>query len=225
MADITQDVIIINDFAQERRRTTSKGTSSRYTLTIEAEPIMHDLSETHLGEGPAETIAAVIKQQIKGITAIAAPSTLLKRRSAAKALAKGTPYAVKRYSGGRTGTTAPSGSVRLFNDSGRLADGILVKQNPAEKNWTINVTANRLDPRTFRNQALFLAMLERLAQYVPVLRKPLDNKHVVEAIEQGISTVLINKLAMGVDATKAARAELTKARLGALRAALSLVGI
>lgn len=43
---ILQETIVLNDFGlAERRRTTSKGTSSRYTVTINAEPIIHTFED------------------------------------------------------------------------------------------------------------------------------------------------------------------------------------
>jgi len=199
---ITQDVIVINEGFQERRRTTSTGTKSRYTITVTAEPIIHNFSAEKLGEGPAIAIRDVIVKQIKAITEVANLATIKRRQSAAKAIQAGKTD--KRYSGGRMGAMAPSGSVRLFNDSGRLADGIFVRQNPQEKNWTINVPANRLDPSTFKSQAAFVGMVNRLRELVPALVNPFGDKDVIHAIEVGIGEVLIRALKKGED-LKAAR--------------------
>ena len=194
---ITQDVIVINEGFQERRRTTSSGTKSRYTLTVTAEPIIHNFSAEKLGEGPALAIREAIVKQIKAITEVANLATIKRRQSAAKAIQAGKND--KRYSGGRMGAMPPSGSVRLFNDSGRLADGIFVRQNPAEKNWTINVAANRLDPSTFKSHGAFVGMVNRLRQLVPALVNPFGDKDVVHAIEAGIGDVLIRALKRGED--------------------------
>ena len=215
---ITQDVIVINEGFQERRRTTGAGTKSRYTLTVTAEPIIHDFSEEKLGQGPAEAIRDAIIKQIKAIGEVANLATIKRRKQATDALARGVSSAVKRYSGGRTGTKAPSGSVRLFNDSGRLADGIFVRQNTEEKNWTINVPANRLDPSTFKNQGDFVSMVNRLRSYVPVLANPFSDRDVAKAIENGMSEVLIRVLQKGED-LRAARA---KAAMGLIKQALAL---
>src|SRR3990167_2825752 len=214
----TQDVIVINEGFQERRRTTSAGTKSRYTLTVTAEPIIHDFSEEKLGEGPAMAIRDAITKQIKAITEVVKLSTLKRREQSKDALARGVPSAVARYSGGRTGAKAPSGSVRFGNDSGRLAEGIFVRQNTAEKNWTIKVPANRLDPSTFKVYGDFLAMVERLRAHVPVLANPFGDRDVAKAIEKGIGEVLIRALKKGED-LRAARA---KAAMGLVRQALSL---
>lgn len=194
---ITQDVIVINEGFQERRRTTSTGTKSRYTITVTAEPIIHNFSEEKLGEGPAEAIKAAIVKQIKGITEVANLSTIKRRQSAARSIQAGKTDA--RYSGGRIGAMPPSGSVRLFNDSGRLADGIFVRQNPQEKNWTINVPANRLDPSTFKSFASFTSMVNRLRELVPALVNPFGDRDVIKAIEAGIDGVLLRVLEKGED--------------------------
>lgn len=231
---ITQDVIVINRGLEERRRTTGSGTKSRYTLSIESEPIIHNFSEIRLGAAPAEAIKLAIQQQIKSITEVAAPATILRRQRAARNLAGGqaeeykamakTAFGkkeiaagrghllgsngqndLKRYSGGRIGFMPPSGSVRLFNDSGRLADGLYVMQNVKEKNWTINVPANRLDPTTFGDMAAFVRMVDRLRELVPALTKPQDVPAVRVAIQQSVG-VMIQKARDQAEAERMAKA-------------------
>jgi hypothetical protein len=187
---VTQDVIAINVGFSERRRTTGSGTKSRYTFEIDAEPILHNLSQEKLGDGPAHAIARAITAQIKNITEVASLPTRQKRERAKRALAAGADWAVKRYSGGRTGTKPPSGSVRFGNDSGRLAEGIFVRQNPEEKNWTVNVPANRLDPSTFGSYPAFLAWVARLRAHVPVLANPLGVAEVKEAIRDSVDVLI-----------------------------------
>ena len=73
---------------------------------------------------------------------------------------------------------------KMFNDSGRLAAGIAVMQNPEEEGFTINVTANRLRPETFGAGA-FDRMITRLRELVPALRggiETLQDPAVREAI-------------------------------------------
>jgi hypothetical protein len=241
MGNITQDVIVLNDYAERRVRTTGAGTKSRVTLSIKAEPILHDLSETNLGAGPAAAIQAAIQKQIQNITEVADPATILRRRNARRLLeggiiqenraarntwtgkkwiAEGKGHLVgvdglatiARYSGGRTGAMPPTGSVRLFNDSGRLAKSIFVRQNPQEENWTINVAANRLDESTF-TQAAFMRMLQRLYAHVPVLANPLKDEDVLKAITQGIGDVAIKAIEKGENL----RAEIAKRRLAAVQ--------
>jgi hypothetical protein len=170
---VTQETIILNEFGfAERRRTTgaSGKPKSRFTVSIKADAIPHLFDAQELGRGPAEAIAQVIRDQIKAIGETASLGTQFARKAAAKAFAAGKEWAVARYSGGRTGATPPKGGDKLFNDSGRLADGIYV-QAVKDESWTINVPANRFDPSTFNGGvAALTAMVERLQQLVPALR-------------------------------------------------------
>lgn len=175
---VSQDVVILNDFGgstfDRRTRTTSRGTKDRYTITIKAEPILHNFNGLRLGEGPAHAIRDLIRRQIKNIGTFAKPATIAKREAAVRALSRGAQWAKRRYAGGRTGEKAPNTSGRLFNDSGRLADGLEVRENTTEQSWTINVPVNRLNPepdghRTFTATA-FERMLQELVRHVPALR-------------------------------------------------------
>lgn len=182
---ITQDVVVLNDFSggvfERRTRTTSSGTTDRYTCTIKAEPILHDFNALRLGKGPAEAIRNLVQRQIKGIGEFAAVATREKRERAVDALARGARWAQRRYSGGRTGTTPPNTSQRKFNDSGRLADGLEVREvrqgegdQSVTATYVINVPANRLNPapggvREFTESA-FGRMIEDLYRLVPALR-------------------------------------------------------
>lgn len=178
MSSVTQDVVILNDFGgsrfERRTRTTGAGTKDRYTVTIKAEPVLHDFSELRLGQGPAIAIRDLVRRQIKSIGAFAAPATIEKREAAVRALARGAQWAKRRYAGGRTGEKQPNTSWRLFNDSGRLADGLEVRENKTEKSWTINVPANRLNPSPGGHASFrlgdFEQMVVRLAELVPALR-------------------------------------------------------
>lgn len=168
---VTQETIVLNSFGlEERRRTTSAGTKSRYTISIKADAIPHIFDAKQLGRGPAEAIANAIKAGIKNVGQFAAAATQKKREQAARALAAGASWAVARYSGGRTGQKAPNQTKRLFNDSERLAEGIHV-QAVGDESWTVNVPANRFDPSTFNGGAAAMAgMVARLQALVPELR-------------------------------------------------------
>lgn len=212
----TTTVILHDEYVtlSERARTTSAGTKSRYTVEVKAEPLVHEFSEEKLGEGPATAIAQAIRDQIKAIGQIAKPATLLARQVGKRALERGARWATERYAGGRTGAKPPSGAVRLFNDSGRLADSVVARQNPKERNWTVNVAANRLDPSTFKSQADLVAMYERLRELVPALKDPLSVDTVVRAIERGIRDVLIREMKRTNDL-----------RIERAKAVLSLLGL
>lgn len=194
---VTQETITLNTYGfEERRRTTSTGTKSRYTVSMKTDPIVAVFDPKELGRGPAEAMASAIKRGIQGITAIASPATRAFRVRAKKAYEAGAGWALKRYSGGRTGGKAPGGSsaVRLFNDSNRLSEGIFV--GPTPDGWTINVPANRFDPDTFTGGvAALTAMVERLQALVPALRDPAElfkDPEVNQAIEDSIYDVLVN---------------------------------
>lgn len=184
-SSITQDVVVLNDFGggvfERRSRTTGAGTKDRYTCTIKAEPILHDFNTLRLGRLPAEAIRDLVRRQIKAIGDFAALATREKRERAVGALERGARWAQRRYSGGRTGTTAPNTSGRKFNDSGRLADGLELREvrtgegeDSKADHWVMNVPANRLNPapggvREFTDAA-FDAMIQEIYRLVPALR-------------------------------------------------------
>jgi len=228
MSDITQDVIVLNDFGfEERRRTTSKGTSSRFTVTIKSEPLVHVFDERQLGKGPAEAIREVLWKGIRGIEEFAALATVKRRERARRALAAGTGSAVRRYDGGRTGRKEPGQTVRVFNDSGRLADGLEVRENVTEKSWTVNVTKNRLTPIDFGTQAQLLAMVERLQRLVPELGDPralLKHSTVTKAIDAAISNLIIKALERGTALRSQRRGALLRLVGGSVGARIAALG-
>lgn len=168
---ITQDVVVLNEFGlSERRRTLKSGkTKSRYSISIETEPVLHDFSEVRLGRDVAETIADTLRQSFAKTTHTVSDQTLEFRNYAADAYARSAPWAVARYSGGRTGATPPMGGSQVGTDSGRLSKTIYIQDVPKEKSWIVNVAANRLTPETSRNHAQYLAMVKRIQDAVPEL--------------------------------------------------------
>ncbi len=179
-------VQVLNDFSGVRvEERTRKSGKTHVTMTITSEPIVVNLDPIALGRGPAEAIAKVARDQIRGIGDTASTSTLLARKYAANAFSAGAAWAVRRYSGGRTGATPPAQSDKAYNDSGRLAGGIVAMANPKESSWTINAPANRLDPSTFKGGpqgAAFQSMVRGLVERVPVLREPLQDPEVLDAV-------------------------------------------
>jgi hypothetical protein len=169
-------VHVLNDFGgvrfEERERKSGK---KHVTISVTSTPISVHLDPLALGKPMAEVIAKAIADGIRAIRETASAETLLKRKYAATAFAAGKRWAVARYSGGRTGAKPPRPeNDRLFNDSGRLADGIIAMPNAKEQAWTVNTTANRLDRSTFSGGA-FERMIQRLAELVPALRgNPLE---------------------------------------------------
>jgi hypothetical protein len=220
----TQDVVVLNDFGFERRdRNAGKGVKSRYTVTIAAEAIVHNFDPVALGMAPAQAIAKVIRDRIRDIAELAKPATIQRRQQAAKSLAAGSNFDRTRYTGGRTGSKPPNQTSRLFNDSGRLADGIHARPNLERgkeqlANWTINVPANRLNPSTGWNDASkFQAMVARLQTLVPELSlqgasKLGQAKEVRDAIADSVAHVMVTRLQMAQDVASAARTAIRKAQ-------------
>lgn len=200
---ITQDVVVLNDFGLERRdRTSSKGTKSRYTVTIESEPILHQFDGLRLGKRVSEAMAKALRDGVRGILAYAKPATIARRQRAADALQRGAQWAKDRYSGGRTGLTPPqTGASRLWNDSGRFADGIIAMENKVERGWTINVPANRLDPKTFTGgEAALEAEFRRLVALVPAFGDPAklgEDAGVKRAIDESFVDLIVSAARRG----------------------------
>ncbi len=188
--------VVLNDFGgarlEQRTRQRQAGPVTHMTLSIKSEPILHDFDNLKIGRAAAEAIAALIRRQIEGIGEAAGVATQLKRKYAESAFAAGKRWALERYSGGKIGARKPAQTERLFNDSGRLAAGIVATENKTEGAWTINVAANRLDPRTFGGgEAGISRMVQRLVSLVPALRGDvLRDETVKRAIDEGIAEAI-----------------------------------
>lgn len=167
------ETVAINEVFRRRQGAERKnGTRGRdrYTIEVESEPLLHQFDDLAVGQGVADAMADAIRAGIKAIRVPAAAATLEYRRRAAAAFERGAKWATKRYAGGRTGATPPrsAGQVTLFNDSGRFADTVVARSNRYENAFTVNVAANRLDPRDF-DDISFRRMLSRLRELVPAL--------------------------------------------------------
>lgn len=183
-----QDTVVLNDFGgvrlSERTRTSKAGkTAVRYTLDIDAEPVLHNLRGVDLGRAPAQAILDLIRKQHRDVSELAKPSTMERRKRAAKELAAGGStrrarggtvssgdLVRRRYIAARTASDAPGTSARVGSDSNMLYNGWAIRHNPAEGVYTINVPANRLNPDTFNGGMPALQRwLERFAKLVPAL--------------------------------------------------------
>lgn len=200
-----QNVYLVGSMGLERRdRTSVKSgkTSSRYSVSISCEPVLLDISPNRLGEGPTQAILAFLSGKIKNIGAVASDATIARRKSARQSFRDGDQGATKRYAGGKMGPMEPGQTVRLFNDSGRLANGLFVRANtsnqPGGAAWTINVPANRLDPSTFvGGESALAGMYQRLVQLVPELgdaKLLMAVASVRQSITDAIDQVLIQEL-------------------------------
>lgn len=228
---VTQRTIVLNDFGLARReRTSSSGTAIRYTVSIEAAPLVHVFDAKALGQGPAQEIAEHLRRRIETIQVAAAPATLLRRKYAESALDRGAGWASNRYSGGRTGTkrageAKPDG--RLFNDSGRFAAG-LIAQPTRENNWVINVPANRLDPSTFRDgEAGLVRMVDRLRELVPEFGNANELAKIGSvraAIGDSVDRIFMSGLGRSYSHQTDLRTRVRAAQMDAIREALQLAG-
>lgn len=189
------ETISLGDSIERRDHVNKSGSvKQRYTVTIRSDKLRFNLDEKSLGAGPAKAILDLIKERISAISERAAPNTIKAREVAARAVAKGKAWAVKRYSGGRTGAMAPNQSDRLFNDSGRFFKAMSARWvgEGTTGRWIINFAANRLSPGTLDGRhdgadAAVLAVWERLKGLVPELAdmsKLLDSIPVRRALEQ-----------------------------------------
>ncbi len=191
-----ESITLLNGYVTERRRTTANGAvKSRFTFEVKSEPITHNLDESALGLFPALAIREVLVEQIRSITATISKEASLARKYVLTAFEKSKPWAVKRYSGGKTGVTPPTTSQRKFNNSGRLANKLFVRHNAVEGTFTVNVPANRLSNGTFPTSAL-TEMLAELLSLVPAFANPASlvaDERVQLAIAKAYQEILIQK--------------------------------
>jgi hypothetical protein len=189
------ETVVLNDFTTLSYK--ELRTRKKFLVTIKADPLIHNFDVRQLGKGPAEAIASHLREEIRGINAPASPATIAARESAQKAFIAGKQWAVKRYSGGRTGPMPPSESTRQFNDSGRFAQTLIAspRKKDGEDVWIINVAANRLDGRTLDNggDAVVPLIFQRLAMLVPAFASPdalMSSPTVRNALEQSMRQVI-----------------------------------
>jgi hypothetical protein len=216
----SDDVLILNQPIQRRE---SKSGKARYTINVRSEPLIHNLDAAHLGKGPAEAIANMLRKKVQAITQVASEATLKARGVALAAFTRGEVWAQKKYGGGRMGSMPPYRSDKSFNDSGRFAEGIVAKANPKEHAWTINVPANRFDETQVRGGAAgVMRIWQQLVQLVPEFGDPgrmLQDVDVQKALELGIE----GAIAKAKETRDMLTEQRAKAVLGILRQAISMV--
>ncbi len=181
---------------RERQRTLKSGeTRSKFTVEIKGDSIVANFDERAYGAPVAAAIAQLLRERIQSIAAVASPGVLAARARAKKAFEGGRQWAMKQYSGGKTGATPPAQSDRKYNDSGRLAASIVATANQTNKGFTINMAANRFKPELVRDGVAGVRRIyEDITRYVPELAdvsKLMDSIPVRNAIRETIANSIL----------------------------------
>jgi hypothetical protein len=205
------DVIVTSDYSNlgsgaitgRLGRTRKDGTRGRARMSIEiqSEPLVHCFDELQLGHEPAQAAAKALADRVRKINQPVAESTQLTRKYQEAAFQRGAPWARSRFGGPRMGPRSPdTGKREHFNHSGTFADSIVGTENRTEKSWTINVAANRLDPRTSRNAFEFRFITDALRRLVPEFDDPrrlAELPEVRAAVEKSIDSLIFKAAALG----------------------------
>ena len=177
------DIFILNQGLEMR---STPGGKTRYTIRVVSEPLVISTDPDFLAMKPAKRLAAYLKQQVLAITEKAPANTLRARRTALKAFVLGKEWAVRRYSGGRTGSKPPLRSESALNDSERLAESIAATSGK-DGTWRVNVAANRLNDQ---DSGGFERIWNKLVRLVPAFGNPLAGG----AIEEGVRWSIANMI-------------------------------
>lgn len=204
---LDESILLNESYTLDKR---SRNGVTRYSISVDAEPLLLSLSREKIGKPVADAIRDAIQAGIRAISAPAGTATNERRTRARKAMVEGKAWALKRYAGGRSGSSSPGQSTNLYNDSGRFAAGLVVQQNTTEGTFTINVPANRLDPSTF-TPLRFTEMVRRLGELVPALRNPFEVPAVQESIEAVVGDVMIRAIKREQDRTAGLRTQRNQA--------------
>jgi hypothetical protein len=203
----TDNVVVINQGLESR---TSKSGRVRYAIRVKSEPVLFNLDPKQIGATVTQAIIHHLRERVKGVTAIAPPATLKAREVEARAYKAGKPWALRRFSGGRTGATPPiEGSTAALNSSGRFANSI-VGNASNDGSWRINVAANRFDART-GNVTRFWNRLVELVPEFGDSRRLMTSDIVRKSVERASS-----------DMIKKAQATTTKLQISMIRSILGL---
>jgi hypothetical protein len=222
MGNITQRVVAINDFGLTERTRVNAATgkeSVRFAVSIVGTPVIHNIDTRALGRGPATAIAEHLRARMLTIQAKASDATIKRREQAARVIdgtqkaqfADALKSAQARYSGGRMGPMPPNQSDRLFNDSGRFAKGLAVRNGNGNE-WVVNVPASRLNPATLggppgRNGYAALQMVyAKLLELIPEFGDPaalMKTPSVAAAIVDGWQRVIMRNEDLRLKANRA----------------------
>lgn len=221
-----QKVFLLNDYRDVEMKRRYRYSSfehktnigkSRYTLNIKAEPLLVGLEEVALVAGPAAAALEAIREDIGNITENAAKGTLEFRKEAHDAYFRGDQWALDRYRqlDRVQGPVYPPGSSnKLFNDSGRLRQGISLKQNPREGAFTVNLPASRDlnggDPKMF----------QKFVRLVPSVspRKLIGDAR----FEKAVAQTVVDAIRKAANQNEISRLRLRYQRWQAIRQAMGL---
>ena len=181
------DILVINAAQMKtRQHTTKSGAAGRVstvvTMTVTSEPITYNVTPAFLLKAAAEALAKQIREQTQAIKHQVTHGAAETRRVTERAFAKGKPWAVKQFSGGRMGVTPPSvGSNQAFNHSGRLAKSIVARYVDKTGEFYINYAANRWNPQHWKSASAMEVAFQRWVSLVPALSQPSADTEVQRA--------------------------------------------
>lgn len=159
-------------------RTNAKGKVTRKNMrvdfTIPDLVVNTDARAANMEFG--EIIAKMVQEELRTNSVPVSDSTEIRRAVYGRQDTSTRSYR-RRYTGGRIGETPPAArDGRVLNrfalDSGRLIDSIIVRPRNTSRQQpvaTMNVAANRLDPKYWGNVGSFRYFIERLRIASPIL--------------------------------------------------------
>lgn len=203
------DVIPFNVHVPGAMHTRTRKSGSQYiTTTVSSEGVAAVLSDKAIAMAIAEVIARRIREQTEAITDTVRESTAVTRRVVERAFARGESWAVRRFAGGRMGSTPPrSGENRMFNHSGRLAQSVVARFSRKADGFVINVAANRWNVAQFRSLNDMRLAFQKWVDRVPVIMAPFADLEVFRALEKSTGGILRKGRMTSAEARKQARAE------------------
>lgn len=189
----------------------------RFTVEVRSEPILLNLDELNLGQSVAEAYKALLQDQGRAIVEPVKASTLKRRQQSYDAFNRGVPSAMLRYSGGRIGPKPPNPQSRFkYNDSGRMWDGLFIRQNTKDKTFTINLPTNRMNP-DISGMATVMSWFADLQRLVPALNPAKAAQ--TPAMKTAIANAMDDMIAKAESAQKAKLHALMMARKNAIKQA------
>ena len=180
MSDSDRIVLFGPIVGKQRLLKRSGKTKTKFSIQISSTPLVHDFDAMRLGKPVADAIRDALGEQIKtnSLNYSVSPETVARRERYLRH-PSGATYE-KLFLGPRTKAGAlrkgskdsrpdPANLHRWGYFSGRLADGLAVRQSTTNKKFYVNVPKNRFDGTTFPSLDRFL---RNLAQRIPALRDP-----------------------------------------------------